>query len=171
MDKSNLNEIENIYSCWDKESRKFISPLVVSDEFYAWVWQNMPYSKKEISPEDCIFTTSKGEKVRSKSEIIIADTLVSKGIPYNYEKELICADGKKLYPDFLLLDVKRRREIYLEHLGLTDDPDYMNMVVYKINQYAKQGIYVGVNLFFTMESEKHPLNRNTLIGTLDNIFG
>lgn len=171
LNSTSLNRTENVYSLLSKERKRYVVPLAVSDQYYAWAWQNMPYATRKISSEDKKFETSKGEIVRSKSEVIIADTLASKGIPYRYEPEFICCDGEKKYPDFLMLDVKRRKEIYLEHLGLTDDPDYMNNVVQKTNQYAKSGVYVGVNLLFTMESDKYPLNRNTLSSTLDSFFG
>jgi hypothetical protein len=47
-----------------------------------------------------IHKTRKGIAVRSKSEVIIADLLYSKGIEFQYEQVLVGADGTERWPDF-----------------------------------------------------------------------
>ncbi|MCW1938930.1 hypothetical protein OMD49_00765 [Bacillus anthracis] len=61
-----------------------------------------------------IYVTQKGERVRSKSEVIIANMLFASGIEYEYEKEIITSNGKKICPDFTLY--KNDRIYYLEHV-------------------------------------------------------
>ena len=77
----------------------------------------------------------------------------------------------EIYPDFTILDVRNRREIYLEHFGLMDDPDYVDNVMYKLNTYERNGIFLGVNLFITHETSKAPLNSRTLDKYLKALFG
>lgn len=60
--------------------------------------------------------------VRSKSEVIIANMLVSEDVPFIYEQPLYAPDGTMFLPDFT---VKFRGETYYwEHVGRLDLPDY-----------------------------------------------
>lgn len=60
--------------------------------------------------------------VRSKSEVIIANMLVSEEVPFIYEEPLYAPDGTMFLPDFT---VKFRGETYYwEHVGRLDLPDY-----------------------------------------------
>ena len=60
--------------------------------------------------------------VRSKSEVIIANMLVSEEVPFVYEEPLYAPDGTMFLPDFT---VKFRGETYYwEHVGRLDLPDY-----------------------------------------------
>lgn len=161
-------KLETIYSELDQEQKKLITPYAVSNEDYAQVWSASPYnSAPRIITE---FITSKGEYVKSKSEVIIADTLASMNIPYRYEPIFVTKDGVTKYPDFQLLDTKTRKEYYHEHFGMMDDPDYLRSAINKIDTYAKNGIILGVNFIATFESSEHPLNRNTLKSTLSAVF-
>ena len=60
--------------------------------------------------------------MRSKSEVIIANMLVSEEVPFVYEEPLYAPDGTMFLPDFT---VKFRGETYYwEHVGRLDLPDY-----------------------------------------------
>lgn len=50
------------------------------------------------------------ERVRSKSEVIIADILNQEGIPYRYECPLQLKGWGKVYPDFTVLSERERPE-------------------------------------------------------------
>lgn len=52
--------------------------------------------------------------MRSKSEVIIADLLNKEGIPYRYEFPLYLKEFNTVYPDFTILNVRKRKEIYWE---------------------------------------------------------
>ncbi|MEE3440399.1 MAG: hypothetical protein VZR07_10670, partial [Ruminococcus sp.] len=56
------------------------------------------------------FETQRGEIVRSKSEVIIADALYYANIPYHYEKPIKVGD-RVIYPDFTVLNVKTSLQI------------------------------------------------------------
>nr|MCR4744743.1 hypothetical protein [Lachnospiraceae bacterium] len=108
--------------------------------------------------EEKKYETKKGDKVRSKSEAILADIFYELGIPYRYEEQIRLKDGKNKYPDFTLLNIKSREEIYLEHMGLLDDEEYRKSNFKKLDEYRKNGIYLGKNLLITYESEESPLD-------------
>lgn len=60
--------------------------------------------------------------VRSKSEVIIANMLVSEDIPFIYEEPLYAPDGTMFLPDFT---VKFQGETYYwEHVGMLDNQNY-----------------------------------------------
>ncbi|MGG1327147.1 RecQ family ATP-dependent DNA helicase [Bacillus tropicus] len=80
-----------------------------------------------------IYATQKGERVRSKSEVIIANMLFASGIEYEYEKEIITSNGKKICPDFTLY--KNDRIYYLEHVGMLHNQQYAERWLTKKNLY------------------------------------
>jgi energy-coupling factor transporter ATP-binding protein EcfA2 len=73
--------------------------------------------------------------VRSKSEVIIANILHQRNIPFFYEKLLYAPDGSSYLPDFT---ISWRGEVYyLEHLGLLDQTDYRKKWEEKQKWYDK----------------------------------
>ena len=114
---------------------------------------NNPQSK-----DNRIFTTAHGEKVRSKSEVIIADTLLRMGIPYIYEKPFYYDGNKSFNPDFTVLNVKRRKEIYIEHFGKMGSAGYRADFFWKMKTFGQIGIVQGENLVMTFEDEDHPFD-------------
>ena len=101
-----------IYSEYPEEIRNFVVPLECSDEDFVNKWMEEKYVGKQLPETTATFTTNKGEQVRSKSELNIANALAAKGIPYKYECPLTLKGGNPIYPDFTVLDVKKRRVIY-----------------------------------------------------------
>lgn len=100
----------------------------------------------------------RGERVRSKSEKILADYFYRRGIPYKYEKPLYLKHFGTVYPDFTFLSKRTRKEIYWEHDGRMDDPVYAQSAVRKIQAYEENDIYPGEQLILTFETEKQVLN-------------
>jgi exodeoxyribonuclease V alpha subunit len=60
--------------------------------------------------------------VRSKSEVIIANILHERQIPFTYERPLFAPDGSWRLPDFTI--EWRGQTYYWEHLGMLDRDDY-----------------------------------------------
>ena len=98
---------------------KFVKQCKESVFTYVKMWEAVTYKGLEFDAEDKTeFYTKRGERVRSKSEILIANTLNDNNIPYRYECPVEVDIGKKLYPDFMVLNRKQRKEFYWEHLGI-----------------------------------------------------
>ena len=105
-----------------------------------------------------VILTQKGERVRSKSEKILADYFYQNGIPYKYEMPLYLKGFGVIYPDFTFLSRRTKKEIYWEHNGRMDDPIYARNAVRKIQAYEECGIYPGEDLILTYETERTILN-------------
>lgn len=95
---------------------------------------------KRFLEKKLIHKTERGELVRSKSELVIADKLFSRGIDYSYERELKLASGVCCYPDFTIDDDATGKTYYWEHLGMLADPSYKRRWEAKLSQYIKNGI-------------------------------
>ena len=151
-------KIMDLYSNLFEGRQRMIDPFVLNDEEYVRRWESVIYEGKAFSDDTPIFYTHKGERVRSKSEVIIANLLYKYQIPYRYEFPLTIKDFGITYPDFLILNVRKRKEIYIEHFGLLDDATYRENVIRKIIKYEMAGISLGDNLFLSFETAKNPLN-------------
>ncbi|PWT29065.1 hypothetical protein [Butyrivibrio fibrisolvens] len=140
------------------ERKKFVIQYISTSDLIAKGWQSKTFKPNPYKPEKKIFDTRRGEKVRSKSEAIIADTLYEFGIPYRYEYPVKMANGEIRYPDFMLLNLKTKQEIYFEHFGRMGDAGYRMDAMEKMDLYRASGIYPGKNLIFTYETEEKPLD-------------
>ena len=99
------------------------------------------YEPKGFREEDPVIVTDRGERVRSKSEKILADYFYRQGIPYKYECPLYLKGFRQVYPDFTFLSRRTGKEIYWEHHGRLDDPLYAQNMVKKLQAYEKNGIF------------------------------
>jgi ATP-dependent exoDNAse (exonuclease V) alpha subunit len=95
--------------------------------------------KDRFLEERLIHITTRGDAVRSKSEVIIANMLHAKGINYLYE-EALKLDGVTKYPDFTIEDDNTGITYYWEHCGMLHDPGYRSRWEEKNRWYAEQGI-------------------------------
>ena len=132
------------------------SPYITDEEFLK-NWIDQEYSGVDYKDGYPEYYTRCGLRVRSKSEVIIADILDEMKVPFLYEKPLKLRHGV-VHPDFTLLDLKNRREIYWEHFGMMDDMDYRNNAFLKIRNYEESGFYQHDVLIWTFETEKYPIN-------------
>lgn len=134
-------------------------------------WKNRePYRKLGFLDGDKIIVARNGLRVRSKTEEIIVNIFEDLGIPYIFEYP-IQVDGDRLYPDFLVLNVRTGKEYVYEHFGRLDDPDYVDRsFLRKLELYSKAGYTVGKNLVMTFESLNHPLNEQYLMKFIQDTF-
>ena len=86
-----------------------------------------------------IHRTARGEMVRSKSEVIIADHLASKGVDYGYEQPLTIERVAK-YPDFTIEDMESGLTFYWEHCGMLHVRSYQRRWEEKLDWYRAHGI-------------------------------
>lgn len=88
-----------------------------------------------------VHATRRGDLVRSKSEIVIADILheleTAGVLRYSYEKPLqLC--GRERWPDFT---IEAGAEVWFwEHCGMLDDPHYARRWREKLEAYQREGI-------------------------------
>ena len=98
-----------------------------------------------------------GHLVRSKSEVIIANTLYMNQIPYRYENQLE-VKGVILYPDFTILHPKTNNLCYWEHFGMMENETYRENAYNKLKLYGQNGIITYINLITTFETKSHPID-------------
>lgn len=158
--------LESIYEELNDYRKKLIHPIIETDESYAKTWMNAPYVRKIIGEDVPVIFTENGERVRSKSEKMIADKLKQLGIPYRYEAPLRLGRNCVLHPDFTLLHIKERKEIYYEHFGMMDNPEYVENALKRIELYEKNGIYPGDELLFSWETSTVPVNMKIVEGMM-----
>ena len=160
---------EDIYESLSDDRKIHVKPIVLTDEQFVEKWQNRPYTPKPFKQGDSYFETLRGERVRSKSEVIIADRLFTSGIPYKYECPLVVGKNT-IYPDFTLLRVSDRKILYLEHNGKVGDQVYGDDMVDRLNKYTLAGIYQGDRLFMTFESANRPLDVRVVDKMINDLF-
>ena len=131
------------------------TPVFYSNEVFAKKWQ---LAKNPAEKRTTAYVTERGESVCSKSEVIIANTLFHKKIPYHYEMPLTLKGYGIIHPDFLCLNTRTHKEYVWEHFGMMDDASYAGKAVAKIRSYSNNGYIVGKNLIVSMESRDNPLS-------------
>lgn len=154
-------DYQKIYDLYDNASdgrKKMISPIVSSTDDYIKEWLRINEGNKNTFYGEGYFLTEQGEHVRSKSEKIIADMLFKYKVPYRYEPNVRIDNTYDVFPDFVALNVRRRKTIYWEHLGKIDDMKYAFKNMNKLYQYEKNSYVLGDDLIVTMETTKEPLN-------------
>jgi len=154
--------VEQIYEKLHKERQKLVNPIVEPKEEFIRKWVELTYEGKGFQEDAPEFYTMKGERVRSKSELIIADILNREGIPYRYECPVYLSGYGRVYPDFTVLNVKSRKEIYWEHFGMMDDPVYAENALKKIATYENNGIFPGDRLLLTYETKNMPISQKKI---------
>lgn len=153
--------VENVLLDLPPCIRELLKDSLMTNEEACELWASQNHKGNEYFKENKRFFSSNFSSVRSKSEYIIAMILLRYGIPFFYEKPL--SIGKRnfstvIYPDFTIWDVENRQEIYWEHFGMMDDPDYTLKTIKRIIEYQRSGIYIGERLIVTFESSDSPLD-------------
>lgn len=100
---------DNIVSPSRKE---LIETVTLSDIEYVSRWLEVEYKHKVFFEDVPELFTAKGERVRSKSEVIIADTLTRLNVPYRYEFPVMLKNVV-VHPDFCCLNVRTREEFFV----------------------------------------------------------
>lgn len=152
------DEIDAAYDECPEGRKALVTPVRPSDEEFRAEWNKQPSCLLGFSDNDPEYYTMRGERVRSKSEVIIANTLYEYGVDYLFECELTLPGVGRVNPDFFVLDIKTRRTIVWEHLGKMDDPSYAERALRKINGYLRKGFIIGETLLLTFESGSQPIN-------------
>ncbi len=127
--------------------------------------------------ENLIHRTVRGEAVRSKSEVIIANLLHAKGHEYEYEPLLLDLDGSRRYGDFLIEDPELGIKVYWEHLGRLDDPVYRARWQRKLDWYRTHGIVpreegggTAGTLIITRDDEHGGIDSAQISALIEEVF-
>lgn len=158
--------LDEVYAKLHPARKQLVKPYIKPLESIIEEFEKMEYRGKGFAENDTTaYYTNKGERVRSKSEKIIADTLYRKGISYHYELPLELKYRNQtivLYPDFTVLNIRTGKKYILEHLGMMDKISYCERAMQKIDMYEKNGILLGDGLIITHETSGNPLDINVL---------
>lgn len=159
--KSQKKGVASCSTLMSRTKRPYYVPITLSDREYINKWGEENYPTKGFLQGDVLFETSFGLRVRSKSEILIAEALKKRQVPFRYEFP-VKIKNRIFYPDFFCLNVRTRRVFIWEHFGLIDDADYRSGTFEKMAAYEESGYVIGKNLIVTAEEARHPLNAKTI---------
>ena len=137
--------------------------------FNATKWAHEHYHTNTKYAEGLIHKCISGLMVRSKSEVIIANSLISNQIPFRYECELT-VDNSILYPDFTILHPTTKQIYYWEHFGLMDNNNYRENAFNKLKLYGNNDIIPSINLITTYETATHPIDSSQIQDIIENYF-
>lgn len=127
--------------------------------------------KGRFYEEKLIHKTLRGELVRSKSEVIIANELYNRGINYEYEQDLVLSNGERRSPDFTIEVKEKRTTYYWEHLGMMSDPSYRQRWEKKKKLYAENGIIEGKNLLVSQDGLDGSFDSSQITSLINIIVG
>ena len=115
-------------------------------------WAKAPYRKADFLEDERTQVTSRGLKVRSKSEAAICEILYANDIEFRYE-EVLYINGRKLIPDFTIRRKSDGKIFYLEHFGMMDQASYRKKYHDKLDLYELGDIVPWDNLIITFDKD------------------
>ena len=160
---------EKILKKMNPVRRELIDPFDDTEEGYIEKWMNVVYDKKGFDPEAPEYYTGNKIRVRSETELMIAEMLEKQTIPFHYEKPLELRGFGTVHPNFTVLNVPQRKTMYWEHLGMMDDESNRDHVLRKIEAYMRNGLFPGIDLILTHETSERPL-RPTLLEDIIDVY-
>lgn len=158
--------LEKVYDDLHRLKRELVTPLYDDDETFIAKWKADEYAPMGFN-DNTEYYSNAGVRVRSKSELIIANLLEQYGVPYKYEKPIVLEGLGQVRPDFVCLNMHTRKEFIWEHFGMMDNAAYANKNITKLNIYQQNGYYAGKNMIVTYESSGAPLSSRNLKGIIE----
>ncbi len=156
--------LEQIYEKLPNERKQLVIPVTCSAKQKLKEWYEETYEPYDGFSEYKIYETNRGEMVRSKSEVIIANQLYQrrKDLDYKYERPLGLQDksGREIiiHPDFTIINKHTGKIYYYEHVGKLDEVRYAMDFARKMELYTINDIMQGRELLLTYEAAGAPLN-------------
>ncbi|QEK00228.1 RecQ family ATP-dependent DNA helicase [Treponema phagedenis] len=139
--KTEKHELLNYFVYLIEEAQKSKN---LSNELHQEIGRYLGADKFKLP---CIYTTTDGTMVRSKSEVIISNALYAAGIKYKYEEKL-SFDRVDISPDFTIY-LQNGEKYYWEHIGMLGIEKYDQNWENKLAIYNK---YIPDRLLKTYES-------------------
>lgn len=158
--KKGLSDVDDVISTLSIPVRQIIEPMGITDDGYAKLWlKEMRKGRNRNHEINSPLKAPDGTTMKSKSEIIIANRLHAFGVPFVYEERVTFDDGDHfIYPDFIVLNKRTRKQFYWEHFGKISDEDYVDKQQIKLEQYARNNIFPGDGLLVSFESRERSLS-------------
>ena len=158
------SEIEKLQKRCPSVTEEMVSealkPSVVS------AWEQEEFEQSNYKVEERRQRTRRGLKVRSKSELLIAESLYEYSIPFRYEQILYIQD-KAFAPDFTILRADGTL-VYWEHFGLTNTKEYLEHQMYKLRMYASKDIVPWKNLIITYDDPSGNVDLRIIRAEIEN---
>ncbi len=153
---------QQVYEKLTDPRKELVTPEFLSDEEFIRQFLSQPYTRPGFKSTDPEFYTDNGERVRSKSEILIANAMFRNKVPYLCEFPVYDNGVIFAAPDFKCLNVRLRKFFYWEHLGKLGDQDYVNWNANKFEKYTLSKDFDESRLILTFETDNHPLNTRVI---------
>jgi ankyrin repeat protein len=125
--------------------------------------------KQSFRSEGLVHMTLSGDLVRSKSEVIVADALYYRSIPFGYEIPFFGQNGKRFkIPDFTI-KLPSGTTVVWEHLGMLDQERYRRNWDKKRLWYTLNGLDHS-NLYVTEDNQSSGINSHEIAAVADRIL-
>jgi ATP-dependent exoDNAse (exonuclease V) alpha subunit len=129
--------------------------------------------------EKLIHRSRRGTLLRSKSEVIIDDTLASHDVAAAYEVKFFSTDGNDYrLPDFTVEDAASGRTILWEHCGMLSDAGYRRRWEDKLRWYRANGVLPieegggeRGSLVVTIDDERGGIDAHAIEQRVTEVFG
>ena len=122
-------------------------------------------------PEDLTYQAKDGTMMRSLSEVIIANYLLSLGITFVYEMPLV-HKGKRIWPDFTILSpIDNKTVIIIEHQGAMGNEKYQQKFIRSLLFYLSTKLVPNKDVFFTFSHLDGNLDLSQIDYILHIAFG
>ena len=165
------SEERDVFNSMPSDLQMLNSNLFLYKPQFIEAWLHRPYVRNPYKSEDLIFDTARGDKVRSKSEVILSNSFFKYGLIYLVEFPLkLKHSNKTIYPDFTILNTNTLEVIYWEHFGMMDNPEYATAAVKRIQLLQDEGLVLGKNLICTFETSTTPLSSSLVESYIKEFF-
>ena len=149
--------VARVHNSLNRYKQELVISIEDENEAFVAGWKAEQYEKMSIDATT-EFYSNNGIRVRSKSELIIANMLEQYDVPYKYEKPIILKGIGTVHPDFTCLNTRTHKEIVWEHFGMMDNEAYASKNIIKLNTYNQNGYYIGKNMIASFETSQNPLS-------------
>lgn len=151
---------EDVYENLHPARQDLIIPICPTDDEFVEQWRSVTWEPRPVRDDEANYETDAGYVVHSKSELIMANRFIAKKLPHRYEFPMYLEGYGLVRPDFIVLNVRTRKEYIWEHCGMMDNADYVNRNMKKFRAYQKNGYFVGDDIIVTTESSTQEFDVN-----------
>lgn len=142
--------IEELARCNQNVTNVLRSNLSPSGEQWRARMEAIKSRHEVYRPEDLIHVALDGSLYRSKSELAIANYLITHNIPFVYELPVETKNGL-IIPDFTIYNEKTGEIIFWEHMGMLYEESYYQKQYHKFIKYSSIGYTPFSNLIVTVD--------------------